>query len=368
MSLESVNVLTLPRKRQQPLEHYFKKAVNKPQPNGIGGVDFVYMITLNEDRFRESARQLSQYAIHAYRFEAVNGSALPQDAIDQLGAPTFCEGMSRKSIGIVLSHLSVLQDAYESGYETVWVMEEDIQVIENPGVLSDLIVELDRLVGDWDILYTDFESKVSNGRLVPCLAVSPRPNVPVRPLAYYLRRKCLSENFTEIGMRYGCYSMIIRRSGIKKILKYFKKHRIYLPIDMDLLFIPGLKQITCNREIVSHMPDHVRPHLHSPAYSIDLAIIDHYLYQGDFSAVEPIIYRFAQRYGPPAALHLILKLVVSSPLTAIRSFGHSSNEGGRKVAVTLALGQSIKIALRYRQLFGRTHSCRSRSISSESGK
>jgi GR25 family glycosyltransferase involved in LPS biosynthesis len=243
------------RKDQQLLEKYFKKPVDKPRPNGIRKVDFIYMISLNHGRFSRSIGQLSQYNIRPYRFEAVDGSTLPQETINQLGTPTFCHGMSRKQIGTALSHLSVLQDAYESGYETIWVMEDDIQVIQNPSILSGLIDELDGLVGDWDLLYTDIEAKASNGKLVPCLAISPRPNFPPNPLAHYLRRLRLSENFTEIGMRYGCYSMIIRRSGIKKILEYFKKYRIYLPIDMDLFFIPGLKQITCNHEIVSHMPD-----------------------------------------------------------------------------------------------------------------
>jgi GR25 family glycosyltransferase involved in LPS biosynthesis len=162
--------------------------------------------------------------------------------------------MGKKQIGIALNHLSVLQDAYESGYETIWVMEDDIQVIQTPRILSDMIDELDRLVGDWDLFYTDIEMKL-NGKLVPCLAILPRPNFPRQRLTYYLRRRRLSKNFTEIGMRYGSYSMIIRRSGMNKILEYFKKHRIYLPIDMDLGFIPGLKQITCNHEIVSHMPE-----------------------------------------------------------------------------------------------------------------
>jgi hypothetical protein len=54
-------------------------------------------------------------------------------------------------------------------------------------------------------------------------------------------------------MRYGSYSVVIRRSGIKKILEYFEKYRIYLPYDLDLYQVPELKQISCTHEIVSHM-------------------------------------------------------------------------------------------------------------------
>jgi acetolactate synthase-1/2/3 large subunit len=34
------------------------------------------------------------------------------------------------AIGIALSHLSILQDAYDSGYETVWVMEDDVDIMQ----------------------------------------------------------------------------------------------------------------------------------------------------------------------------------------------------------------------------------------------
>ncbi len=81
-----------------------------------------------------------------------------------------------------------------------------------------------------------------------------------------------------------------------------------------------------------------------------LLTIGQSLKQGDFSAAEPIIYRFAQRCGLPAMLRLIARLVVSSPLTAIRSFVKPSKEEERKTAVRLAIRQSIKIVLRYRQI------------------
>ena len=56
-----------------------------------------------------------------------------------------------------MSHLSILQHAYDAGFETIWVMEDDIQVMRDPRVLSERIDQLDALVGktNWDILFTD---------------------------------------------------------------------------------------------------------------------------------------------------------------------------------------------------------------------
>ncbi len=168
--------------------------------------------------------------------------------------PGLMPGMSAGIKGCLLSFLSVFSDAYHSGYETVWIMEDDIDVVEDPRQLPGLIRELDQLVPDWDILYTDIDTKDFYGKRVPSLAIYPRPNFPPQPLDFYLRKIPVNETFQEIGMRYGCYSMIVRRSGLKKILEYFTTYRLFLPIDLDLLFVPGLKQISLTRDVVSTLP------------------------------------------------------------------------------------------------------------------
>ena len=52
--------------------------------------------------------------------------------IDKEGEVYFSLALSRGAIGIILSHLSVLQDAYDAGYETIWVMEDDVEVLQMP--------------------------------------------------------------------------------------------------------------------------------------------------------------------------------------------------------------------------------------------
>lgn len=77
-----------------------------------------------------------------------------------------------------------------------------------------------------------------------------------------------------------------------------------------------------------------------------ILILTQCLIDGDFQAAEPIICRFSQNYGTIAMLHFILRLVVSSPLTAIQSLVPPANEKGPKAAVRLALRKSIHIVLR----------------------
>src|SRR5262249_54496994 len=160
------------------------------------------------------------YGITPYRFSAVNGWELPLEELNEVGVKYepwmrqglmgtcylpedngeplhevmqvagrnyFCHCMSRGAIGIVLSHLSILKDEYDSGDETIWVMEDAIQVIKNPHLLSEIIERMDNLVGSdgWDFLFTDQDTKNKNGDYVPCLGAALRPNyTPSNPYKF----------------------------------------------------------------------------------------------------------------------------------------------------------------------------------------
>jgi GR25 family glycosyltransferase involved in LPS biosynthesis len=173
-----------------------------------------------------------------------------------IGRNYFCHCLSKGAIGICLSHLSVLKDAYQSGYETIWVMEDDIEVKQDPHILSQLIDELDRLVGKngWDILFTDPDTKASNGEAVICCSFAKRPNfTPENPEKFAIKTP-ISPNLRKIGARYGAYSMIVRRSGMKKPLNFFNKYHLFLPFDMDYTLPNDIRLYTVAYDIVSTQP------------------------------------------------------------------------------------------------------------------
>lgn len=270
-----------------PLSDYFHTAPNKSNHHKMRGIDFIYMINLDKrpEKFVQSSNELMLYGICPYRFSGVNGWELPASAFQRIGIRIFTVsdpffgstykniggtpflsnepvspngqayfslGMSRGSIGIVLSHLSVLQDAYDSGYETIWVMEDDVEVIEDPQQLSTHIETLDELFPDWDILFTDIDTKDKHNRRIPCRAVAARPNFAIETLNFYLKRFYpLNNDLQGVGMRYGAYSMIVRRSGMKKILDHFKMYGIFLPYDMDYWLIHDLNLFSVTKDIVS---------------------------------------------------------------------------------------------------------------------
>ncbi len=277
------------------LEDHFKKAGEKLGTHTMRNIDFIYVINLDQrpEKFAHTVKVLGKYGITPFRFSAVNGWELSMEAIDGIGlkyqpgmtplmatafpaeakgAPShefmtdygktyFCHGMVRGTIGCALSHLSVLKDAWDSGYETIWVLEDDIQLDKDPHLLSDYIDQLDRLVGknNWDVLFTDPDTKNSEGKYVPCYGASKRPDMDcterVRFDQKYKIKTRISKELRKVGARFGTYSMIIRRSGIKKLLEFAYAHKIYLPHDLDNYLHPDIRRFCTIVDVVSPMID-----------------------------------------------------------------------------------------------------------------
>ena len=271
------------------IEQFFKKPIDTSGNHQMKNIDFIYMINLDKrpEKFESCTKQLHPHGIFPYRFSAVNGWELSCDTFQQLGVvyssemnannlmgscylpenngtrsdeiihvpgrTYFAHCMSRGAIGIVLSHLSILQHAYDSGFNTIWVMEDDIEVIQNPHLLSDAIEKLDSLVGKnkWDILFTDKDTKNQNGEYVPCRAYAKKPNFTPKHTERFYTIKDISPEFRKIGARYGAYSMIIRRSGMKKILDFIKTYKIFFPYDIEFFLPNDIALYTVTKDIIS---------------------------------------------------------------------------------------------------------------------
>ncbi len=275
------------------VEDHLRPVVEKTDASKMRNIDFIYMINLDgrPEKLKESLEALKPYDINPCRFAAVNGWQLPLETINDLGTryeswmendvgwwgtyypldgdrtPVhepiakvdriyFRHCMALGSIGCILSHLSVLQDAYDSGYETIWVMEDDIEIIQDPHLISDRIDELDQLVGEngWDILFTDRDTKNTDGEYVPTIYFSWRPNYTIPDSWRIPQQKEISENLRELGARYGSYSMILRRSGIRKILFFLKCHNLFLPYDLEYTQPNNMRLFTVLDDIVSTKP------------------------------------------------------------------------------------------------------------------
>ena len=275
LSCFSLNVCTA------NFEDNFKKCENKTDLPKVRNIDYIYLINLDKrtDRLEASLKELAPYGIRPYRFSAVYGKDLSPKALNEVGLQ-FHEGMEadrwvhsfspdgngsleydylRQScygksyiatwmrigaVGCTLSHSSVLQDAYDSGYETIWVMEDDISVKKNPHEISELVDKLDALCGKegWDVLYTDDDPPFPREtNLTQQLWWMWRPDNGISDYTPYAQRKKVSEDFVKIGTRWRTHSMIIRRAGIKKILDYEKKNHMFIPYDHEISLVPTIQ-------------------------------------------------------------------------------------------------------------------------------
>lgn len=274
---------------------HLKPITDKPHdfwhPHQMHNIDFIYMINLDKrpEKLARSLAQLAPYGIVPYRFSAIEGKALSLETLNDIGVKfdaTMKQGLLGRNyqisedglliykqeimqtgkvyfeqnlclgaIGCVLSHLSILQDAYNSNYQTIWVMEDDIDVLKDPRIISTLIDRLDAYVGDWDILFTDIDFRNSLGQHVPCLAYGLRPNYnPIFPEMDFLKEG-VSNDFDRIKARYGTHSMIVRRSGIEKLLNFVYAYSIFLPIDLDYILPEDIKLYSLKYDLVSQLTD-----------------------------------------------------------------------------------------------------------------
>jgi len=288
------------------IENHFKKATDKGANHAMRNIDFIYMINLDRrpEKYQMSIEQFAKYNIIPYRFSAVNGWELTIDAIHDVGfkykpgmtpllATTYVEINGKKksshefmkeygktyfchctapgAIGCALSHISILQDAYDSGYETIWVMEDDIEILKNPQMLSDLIDELDHTVGkeNWDVLFTDNDYRIGVQKYLPAYGRAKRPDMDCSLAArfqdQYTKTHKISSNFHTVAARFGTASMIIRRSGIIKLLSFSKVNGIFLPYDLENQLPPGIKRYGLTFDVVTNMLNSLSD-IGSPAY------------------------------------------------------------------------------------------------------
>lgn len=267
------------------IERYYKSVEERVACSKFRNIDCVYLINLDyrRDKLEYSLEELAHWKIVPQRFSAICGWDLKLDDLKQLGirfedwmwygqqpvkyfiddengnlhylnvasvGETFFYGwISKGAIGCTLSHLSVLNDALQMGYDAIWVLEDDISISSPPEELCVIIDELNALVGEknWDVLFTD------NGRLIVedhwdiqlQLAHMWRPDMPYFDVHNLVRHEKINDHLLKIGGRGpSAASIVYSRRGIEKILEFYRNHQIFIPYDHEICMIPDLNKFT----------------------------------------------------------------------------------------------------------------------------
>lgn len=213
--------------------------------SGLKGVDCIYVINLDErpERWAYVKKCFDEQGLRVQRVSAINGWRIPlkdQKRLKEREAPLVSAG----ALGCLLSHVSIYQDAVKRGFDTIWICEDDITFKENKEVISSLLEELNKRDPDWDILYTDYSLRGAGVQ-------APRPGQSL----YAEIHQFVTADLVRIHGRFNTHSMLFSKKGAKKALDYFSRVRVKSPIDVDIHYIPGLREYSARRDIVTSIND-----------------------------------------------------------------------------------------------------------------
>ncbi|MBS0628649.1 MAG: glycosyltransferase family 25 protein [Verrucomicrobia bacterium] len=234
------------------VENYLKRIELTEQKSGIDLIDCIYVINLDE-RPEKWERMQSLFAmkdLHINRVSGINGWKIPKEIQEDL-AGTYPVRLSGGRLGCILSHLSVLKDAEERGFELIWVCEDDVEFVDDAQLIPKTLAHLNQIDPDWDVFYTDINSKNERGEVVQSVSSDFRPDQQYLPLSYYTSRAIIDQDIMKIGQRFGAYSVIYSRKGIQKILDYFTHVYLWTAWDIDIHYVPSIRQYSSTKDIVS---------------------------------------------------------------------------------------------------------------------
>lgn len=241
--------------KEQPtsIKKYTNKIVLQHHTSGIPPIDCIYVINLDErrEKWAKMESKLSKHRLKGNRVSGVNGWKLSKTTLSELSGPYEIK-MNNGHYGCLLSHVSILFDAYARGFSKIWILEDDAEFIYKVSLIPLLINELEAIDPNWDILFTDQDFRDRKGGYIRSLATNPRPDQSIYEPSYYVQRSDVSARLMRIHSRYGTHSMILSQRGIEKMLHYFSHVYVWAPIDIDMHYIPGLKEYASKKDIVSN--------------------------------------------------------------------------------------------------------------------
>ena len=194
----------------------------------------IYCINLEfrKDRWAECVLEFEKWEIseQVIKFPAINGSYI------QNNYP-----VSNGELGLILTHEQILQDAIDKNYESILVIEDDVEFINK---FSNLKEYIEALPLDWEILWLGAnhnihcgnQLKLINDKIIKCRKAFATHciafNNRIYPTALKLiknKEKPVDVYYSELQQTHNCYafhpSLAIQRPSYSDIQKQHQDNR-----------------------------------------------------------------------------------------------------------------------------------------------
>jgi glycosyl transferase family 25 len=161
--------------------------------------DKIYCINLDrrKDRWDTVKTQFQKHNIEVLRFNAIDGKNLNPNPYLSPGA-----------LGCLMSHLSILKDAYENDFDKILITEDDVEFCDD---LNLKFFEYEKKLPKWDILYFGANHALCNPY---------ESNPPIK----------ISENIYKVKHAYALHSYSVNKSCYEKLIECISK--MDAPIDV----------------------------------------------------------------------------------------------------------------------------------------
>lgn len=254
------------QQEETPTLNYIKSIELTHARSGLDHIDAIYVINLDRrlDRMEHINHIFHSSGLLINRVSACDGKfEISESLIKELTGPyKNCMlyqgkyGSPQATVGCLLSHLSIIQDAHIRKFQTIWVLEDDVDIIKNPRFITDCLSELDLIDSEWDLFYTDPDPHVyplgNYYTALDMISRERRPNQPAPCFSMGMRKITEGINIDRVYWRTGAHSMVISQRGIKKILNYFTHVYLFDHIDRELHLIPDILLYCSSKDIVTN--------------------------------------------------------------------------------------------------------------------
>ena len=244
-SLQPSSLPSFPSSETTSVSTFLKPLELTENKSGLDGINCIYVINLDKrhQRWERTKKNFNDQGLFPNRVSAINGWNIPiEDQV--LLADNSSQLLSGGALGCLLTHISVYQDAVNRGFETVWICEDDVEFKGKAEEIPDLIKKLTALDPDWDLFYTDYSTKGLDIQ-----------NYRPQQAPYNACNKSVSEEFMKMHGRFNLHSVIFSKKGLAKVYDYFTHVSLWSPIDVDIHYIPNLREYSVKKDIVTSIND-----------------------------------------------------------------------------------------------------------------